>query len=200
MRLLIAIVTCERFKARADTQRQVWVPAVHGADVRFFLAKQAREPRPDEVFLDCPDDYHSLPLKVKMMFTWALANGYTKTLKLDDDTYVHPDRLLASVPPQDYAGFLNATPPKPWCSGFAYWLSETAMRLVASAPIPADEWAEDRWVGSVLHAHGIRPHYDPRYALLIPHWKAPDFKTVVAVCDCFPQPKSLQELHTLATK
>jgi hypothetical protein len=198
-------VTCEKFKARADAQRQTWVPLIRGADVRFFLAKQDRDPLPDEVFLDVPDDYKSLPQKVRATYQWALANGYTKTMKTDDDTFVHPVRMMAAVPPQDYVGFLNGTPPKPWCSGFCYWLSETAMRIVAAAEIPADEWAEDRWVGGVLHDHGIKPLYDRRYSLIVPSWRLPDFRTAVAICDCtgdnaHPQTgkaRTLQELQAL---
>jgi len=205
MKILLAVVTCERFKFRADAQRATWVPLVKGADVRFFLAKQERDSLPDEVFLDCPDDYHSLPLKVKLMYQWSLANGYTKTLKADDDTLLVPDRLLAAVPPQDYAGYLNGTPPKPWCSGFAYWTSEQAMRIVSEAPIPEGEWAEDRWVGGVLFDHGIKPHWDKRYCLIIPGWPMPNLRTAVAVCDCTGdnshpgshQPRTLQELQVL---
>jgi len=194
----MAIVTCEKFKHRADAQRATWIPQIKGADVKFFLAKQPRDPLPDEVFLDVPDDYKSLPIKVKHMFIWARANGYIRTMKLDDDTYVHPTRMLAALPyDRDYVGFLNATPPRPWCSGFCYWLSARAMGIVADAPIPEGEWAEDRWVGGVLHQHGIYPSYDPRYSLIIPGWRMPDFKTLVAVCDCFENPKSLQELQNM---
>src|SRR5271156_6236369 len=110
IKILIAVVTCEKFKARADEQRATWVPRIQSADVRFFLAKQDRDPLPDEVFLDVSDDYNSLPSQVRAMFRGAGANGYQKVMKLDDDTYVHPDRMMANVPPQDYAGFLNATP------------------------------------------------------------------------------------------
>lgn len=196
MNPLIAVVTCEKFRPRADAQRQVWTHRVQGMDTRFFLAKQDREPLPDEVFLDVPDDYHSLPLKVKHMHNWALSQGYTQVLKTDDDTVINPARLLAAIPPQEYAGFLNATPPKPWCSGFAYWISERAMRFTAEAPIPEGEWAEDRWVGGVLYDHGIRPYWDRRYGLLIKGWREPDYSVCVALCDCRPNPQSLSELYT----
>jgi hypothetical protein len=188
MKLLIAVVTCDRFKDRADAQRATWVPLVSGADVRFFLARQTREPLPDEVFLDsCPDDYNSLPLKVKLTFQWALANGYTNAMKCDDDTYINPN-LVISMPTQDYVGFLNATPPKPWCSGFCYHLSERAMRIVAEAEIPKDEWAEDRWVGGILADHGIHPFWDKRFILLLSrrgYWPAnPNLRASIAICDC----------------
>jgi hypothetical protein len=204
-KILIAVVTCERLKERADAQRASWVPRIQGADVKFFLAKQDREPLPDEVFLDAPDDYHSLPLKVKLMFQWALANGYQKVMKLDDDTFIAANRIMSAIPPQPYAGFINATPPKPWCSGFCYWVDERCMRILAEAPIPPNEWAEDRWVGGVLHTHGIMPYWDRRYTLRVPGWREPDYRSAVAVCDCTGdafhpntgKAKTLQELQVL---
>jgi hypothetical protein len=207
MKPLLAIVTCERFKHRADAQRATWVPLVQGADVKFFLARQAREPESDEVFLDVPDDYHSLPLKVRLMLAWALEQKYDRCAKMDDDTLVVPGRFMPVMLSEnrDYYGFLNGTPPKPWSSGFAYVLSERAMRIVSEAAIPEGEWAEDRWVGGVLFDHGIRPHYDPRFALIIPGWRLPDFKTAVAICDCTGDnahpdsnpPKSMAELQAM---
>jgi Galactosyltransferase len=204
-KILIAVVTCEKFKARANAQRTSWVPRIQGADVRFFLARQPREPLPDEVFLDVSDDYKSLPAKVKAMFQWAVANGYNRTMKLDDDTFVAANRIISAVPLTPYTGFLNATPPRPWCSGFAYWVDEHCMRILSEAPIPPDEWAEDRWVGGVLHTHGIMPYWDRRYALIVPGWRLPDFNTAVAICDCTGDdfhpntgtPKTLLELQAL---
>jgi hypothetical protein len=191
MKILLAVITCgdPKFKARTDIQRATWLPSVKDADVRFFLAKQDREPLADEVFLDVPDDYLSLPTKVKAMFSWSVANEYTHTLKLDDDTVLHPQKLLANIPTQDYTGFLNNTHPKPWCSGFAYWLSNRAQKIIIEAPIPPEEWAEDRWVGGVLHGHSIFPNYDTKFGLILP-WMSPNFQMSVAICDWHPSPYS----------
>ena len=57
---LIAVAGCHQNKARADAQRQTWVKDVDAAaDVKFFLGRPGqlatREPRRDEVWLDCPD-------------------------------------------------------------------------------------------------------------------------------------------------
>jgi hypothetical protein len=231
-KILIAVVTCEKFQARAAAQQATWVPGIQGADVRFFLGKPSGicgKDFGDEIFcinnkdhngecqytgrdeshsviLNVPDDYKSLPYKVRAMHKWAIAHGYDKVLKLDDDTYLHPQRVMSAIPPQDYAGFLNATPPKPWCSGFCYWLSERALNITANAEIPPDEWAEDRWVGGVLFDHGIKPYWDRRYSLIVPGWRLPDFKTAVAICDCTGDnahpsggrgPKTLQELQEM---
>ena len=206
MKILVAVVTCDRFKHRADEQRATWVPLVGDrATVKFFLAKQGREPLPDEVFLeDCPDDYNSLPLKVKLTFQWALANGFQQVTKLDDDTYLCPNNFFVGPPSHDYTGFLNATKPKPWCSGFCYTISERAMKIVAEATIPEGEWAEDRFVGGVLHDAGIHPFWDKRYALMLSvngYWPSSyDLRTSVAICDCRDHvPRyTMPQLHAIA--
>lgn len=210
---LIAVITCEDFKARANAQRSTWVKDIKDAEVRFFLAKQKRKPLADEVFLDVPDDYKSLPLKVRAMHVWARKNNYDFIFKTDDDTYVNADNLLGSLPTTDYLGFINFTRPKPWCSGFAYWTSSRASEILSTAPIPPDEWAEDRWVGGVLFDHGIKPHslkpqpfsgdLTNRFVLIYPpHFgNDVDFPNAVAVNDSRPQGAfTMQQIHDLSTK
>jgi Galactosyltransferase len=185
MKILIAVVSCHKHRDRNQAQRDTWIPGIKGADVRFFMGEPiSTEPLSDEVYLSIPDDYEHLPYKTKAMIQWALANGYDKTFKVDSDTWIYSDRLMAAVPTESYVGFLNNMPPKPWCSGFSYWLDERAMRIVAAASIPLEEWAEDRWIGGVLHDHGISPYYDKRYAYLKPPmWRVHDPNTVIAICD-----------------
>lgn len=213
MKVLIAVVTCEKFKKRADDQRATWVRDAKGADVRFFLAKQDRDPLPDEVFLDVPDDYESLPLKVRAMHVWARAHNYGLIFKTDDDTYVNVANLLADLTTKDYVGFINFTPPKPWCSGFGYWTSSRASEILSTAAIPVGEWAEDRWTGEVLFDHGIKPHADTpqnisgdltgRYVLILPphYGTSVDYTRAVAICDCRPtSPYTMQQLHNFSGK
>ncbi len=173
--------------------------------MRFFIGEPISvDPLPDEVYLEVPDDYEHLPHKVKAGYQWALANGYNKVCKMDSDVCVHPVRLMVAVPPQDYVGFLNGTPPHGWCSGFCYWLSEKALRIAADMDIPEGEWAEDRCVSNALFDHGIKPYWDRRYSLIIPGWALPNFKTAVAICDCTgdnahpgSKPKTMAELYAM---
>jgi len=153
--VLIAVVTCESRKAQAEAQRKTWVPLVQNAVVKFFLAKQNRDPLPDEVFLDVPDDYKSLPLKVQAMIQWAVAHGFQSVFKCDDDCFVFPNRLLDLKPKAEYGG--NVMEPGAWCSGFGYWLGRDALEYLAAAPRPFLALREDRWVGGVLASKGIRP-------------------------------------------
>jgi len=97
MRILVACITCHKFRDRADAQRKTWVPDLVGADIRFFVGGGEPE-RPDEVILPVDDGYRALPEKVKYVFQWALNHGYDWCVKIDDDVYLRPDRLLNAIP------------------------------------------------------------------------------------------------------
>src|ERR1700676_1349541 len=49
-RAFIGVVTCEKRREYADMQRQTWVKDC-GCEVKFFLARQAREALPEENFI-----------------------------------------------------------------------------------------------------------------------------------------------------
>jgi hypothetical protein len=134
---------------------------VKGADVRFFLGQPEREALSGEVFLQAPDDYYSLPYKVRELSRWALANGYERLLKLDDDALLFPNRVI--VPSSHCVGWMQ--PCGDYCAGFAYWLSRRAMEVVANADIPEGMHSEDRWTGAVLAAAGIKPEPMPARSL-----------------------------------
>jgi galactosyltransferase len=164
-RPLIAVVTCRRFRPRADAQRATWVPFVQGADVRFFVGGGSKE-RSDEVVLDVGDGYCSLPYKSRAVFQWALERGYDHVCKMDDDVYVVPGRLLQGDFRRDYVGCLNYPDDgsAPYASGFVYWLSRRSMEVLVKADIK--DWAEDRWVGYTLNDAGIFCSLDRRYVII----------------------------------
>jgi len=57
-KILIGIAGCHKNAAKADAQRATWVKDVPSSvDVRFFAGGEGTNHRPDEVWLDCPDDY-----------------------------------------------------------------------------------------------------------------------------------------------
>ena len=171
-KVLIAVKTCEKYRHRAAAQRTTWAAGVRGADVRFFYGGNSNtatfKRNPDEVFLGCPDDYLSLPAKVRAICRWALQNNYTHAFMCDDDTYVQCDRLLASgFEKHDYIGRLRGPSggyPAPYCSGFAYWLSATALHAVINGGRTSDN-ADDRFVGQVLAQAGIKGELDTRYCV-----------------------------------
>lgn len=148
------------------------------ADVRFFLGRGAqREPREDEVFLNCDDSYEGLPNKVQEIARWAYDHGYDYVLKCDDDVVIVPALLLKSN--FDLYDFTGAPDPAcrpgeirtPW--GFCYWMSRKVMKLVIDTPLPGQPGSthsyvhnnDEAWVSTILHNNGIKLHEDNRYFL-----------------------------------
>ena len=183
MRRLIAVVTCHagKYRERANAQRETWVKTVPGSpfDLKFFLGTPPTPdivPQPDEVFLPVDDGYHGMPAKVQAMCKWAFDAGYDYVFKTDDDCYISIANLLAAPhAPHDYVGRFRGPSggyPADYASGFGYHLSRRAMEVVASAPLNGD-WAEDRYVATVLAAAGIQgwtdtQHYVACYPGVVP--------------------------------
>lgn len=171
MKILIAIMSCSAYRARAEACRETWAGTVDPAtaDVRFFFGKGTTSQHEDEMVLDVPDDYRNFPLKVQAMRRYAYDRGYDMVYKADDDSYVRPERLLQAVPEgQDYVGRLRGPSgnyPAPYCSGFGYWLSRRAIEKLLTVEWNGDI-AEDRFTANALLQFGIRPCHDPRYSVV----------------------------------
>jgi hypothetical protein len=172
MKTLIAIMTCQAYRHRADCQRETWVKDIPPSlDYKFFLGQsneKAPTPLPDEIVLLAGDDYKSFPAKVQAMLRYALENGYDRIFKCDDDVYVDPVRLADAIPVNaDYCGRKRGPSgghPAPYASGFSYWLSSAAAKIIVDSSLTNDP-AEDRWVGNTLLRNGICCHADYRYVV-----------------------------------
>ena len=167
-RLLIAITSCEKHRKWQYAQRQTWLRDVPPwVSYRFFLGSPAaQDALEDEIFLNVPDDYLSLPLKTKGLLNWTLENGYQCVYKTDVDTLLSPTNLINSgFENHDYVGGVNTErPPVHFASGGAgYCLSEKAMRMVVEKDPWSEGGPEDVWVACVLKDSGILPHDDPRF-------------------------------------
>jgi|SRR5271157_5123812 len=185
---LIAIATCHPYEDRVRIQRETWGKDNTGwADVRFFYGRGARrDPLPDEVFLDCRDDYEGLPEKVRAVHAWSLEHGYEHTFKCDDDTFLYLDVLGGSgYQSHDYTGrerVASGGYPATYASGGAgYWLSARASKIIAGSPM-TDDWAEDRWVANTLLAHGITCRSDEQYCYIFCGKVCGSLAKAAAVC------------------
>jgi hypothetical protein len=167
-KVLVAVATCHKYRARADAQRETWAKDIpEGMDVRFFLGGGQPE-RDDEIILPVDDGYNALPEKTRGICRWARTNGYQRLFKTDDDCYTQLNRLLASVPSAEYVGRKRGPSgifPAPYCSGLGYWLGPAAIHIVAEAEMNGDT-AEDRWIANVLLSRGINASHDGRYAVM----------------------------------
>src|SRR5271166_2183871 len=183
--LLIAVKSCRHDMDRGchDVIRATWGQALRGkALVRFFVGhtagdyfmshprSEARLLQGDEVEVDAPDDYQSLPFKTRAICQWATGKAVDNIFLCDNDTYVKPNKILScGYQRYDYVGKiskpLGVTFPYdavdrsgvtthidecyPWASGgFGYFLSRDAYFLISDS-YPKG-WAEDLWVGQVL--------------------------------------------------
>ena len=70
MKSLIGIVNCRsRQSTWANAIRETWMKQIPSdkADLKFFVGRGEGEVPSDTVVLDCPDDYQSLPSKIRCM-------------------------------------------------------------------------------------------------------------------------------------
>jgi hypothetical protein len=184
MKRLIAVTTCHSYvypkqdtgaahHSRIDLKRASairktwyndWLKYKDQIDLKFFYGRGAdRCPDADEVFLDCGDDYYSLPEKVQKTFEWCLANEYDQVLKCDDDVFVYVSRLVSDFRDDDYRGFEVEAAIGKYASGTAYWISRPAMEIVVSTKWNLADWAEDKFVGATLARSGISLKHDSRF-------------------------------------
>jgi len=148
---------------QTEAVRETWgkdVKEFANVDLRFFYGRPIqgypREPLSDEVFLDCPDAYGSLPRKTIGVCKYAVDNGYAFVFKCDTDTYVNVKQLLIEMLQNsfDYAGYLHGSV----CSGGpGYMLSNYACRIVSTQGNNPKHWAEDVHVAETLRNAGIQP-------------------------------------------
>jgi hypothetical protein len=118
----------------------------------------------DEVILDVSDSYTHVGYKLRGACQWALKNGYDYIFQTIIDTFVFPDRLLASGFEQyDYVGSAN-NERTALGGGAGFWLSSKAMRALINEPVT--NWAYDGWCGEVMRKKGIKLTHDPRYTNL----------------------------------
>ena len=143
---------------RIQAVRDTWWKDVGnhpGVEAKFFFGNPASATGAvvqyklgaDEVELNCPDDYASLPLKTKAIAKWALEHDYEFVFKADDDTAVYVDKLVAEIIRMrpEYGGYVHGNTIS---GGPGYILSRRALKHVAEMPITS--WAEDVCVANAL--------------------------------------------------
>lgn len=199
MKVLIAIITCQRDRSYERLLRETWLQSC-SVDCRFFLGKNISNLKADEISLDVPD----APIrfagveKTKRIIRYGLSKDYDYLFKCDIDTYVHVPRLMKSAfECHDWSGF-----GEPY-GGSGYWLSRKMMNVLVekSTDVSITE-SEDSWVSRNLRREGFIAHQDPRYhsltnegptpnnSIITSHWYA-DGERIV----CFKERLNLFSEH-----
>jgi hypothetical protein len=165
MNPIILIAAYQGYKARGDqdacrdTYLKEWG---HLIPHRFVYDRDYKdECAPDEIIVDAPTGFMECVFKTHLGIRWALDNGYDHVFSAPTDCYIVIPRLLASgYEKLDYTGF--QVPGEGHIGGGSgYWLSKRAMEIVVAAAPILDY--EDRWVGQVTRAAGIKAVHDFRY-------------------------------------
>ena len=152
------------------------------ADYRIFYGGKRENPWEDEVSLPCEDSYYHTAFKVREMCRWALDNKYDSLFKVDDDTYVRPERL-------DSAGFeqfdfvcrvlppTDENHPMPYAyGGCGYYVGKKLLEIAANdtspiskpdgSPMDRCNTYEDGWIAKVAQYSGIELIDDHRLRAL----------------------------------
>ncbi len=119
-------------------------------------------PQDDEVMVAAPDDYQHISYKSRAAHRWAVEHGFDYIFLCYPDTAVDVERLMLSgFEGKDYVGRPLTNPTLYAKGGQGRWLSKRAAQLVAAAPVT--DWAEDRWVGTIMLRNNIALRADNRY-------------------------------------
>ena len=203
-RVLIAVKSCVRDWMRGDHEciRKTWGAYVpKNVDLRFFMGNGdgwLLGPGHDEIILNCPDDYFGLPRKVKNIAEWAFVQGYDFAYLCDNDTFIHPVKLLESgFQGYDWSGHFWTFDGKNkyFHGGYGYWLSRKAMSILAGSEV-GDAKYEDGWVGDMLYKYQlgiIKVGTLPKFSWHFPkdHYPSPNY------IPTFPWQQMMTELHIL---
>ncbi len=163
IRLLIAIPTktAPEYLDRQKWCEETWLKD-SPCEYKFF--------RDSEHGLDDQDPL-ARQKRMKVMCQYALTSDYDYLFRVDSDTYVWVDRLLASGFEQhEYMGYCLDYPKenarnRTAFAGPGFFLNRKAMIIVTkTAHFPhGDAYWGDIWTGQLLYDHGIECHRDLRF-------------------------------------
>jgi hypothetical protein len=205
MRLLVGIKSCVRdwrnggHSAIRDTWGSLLPPDV---DLRFFYGNGTGEtpmPAYDEVHVDVGDNYLDLSQKTKAMCEWAVPQGYDFSYFADNDSFVHPERLMSCgfeafdfSAPVHIANKPVADHMYPW-GGFGYFVSLKVMQILSATPVESRYTAEDHWVGQILFENGFTLARVPKFSWHFPR----DMYPSSVYNPKFPWQQMMMEYHLL---
>ncbi len=215
--MLLAVVSCHSREEFSNAISNTWAPLVNsGTDLMYFRGRGGtREPRSNEVFLDCDDGYSGLPEKVQSIMRWAYEHGYDYCTKIDDDVVMDPKRFLEQdFLNWDFMGMGKSPDGKendlamPY--GYCYTLSRKAMRVILDRPLPKNDTEyesrhatnDEYWVSWCLYREKIYLHVNWSCRL----WDGlpsiyPELPDATVICVHMhlrmSKPEEVQEMHRI---
>lgn len=94
MKLLVVINSCHAYRHKRDACRETWIPYLPpGTDHFFFVGEGTTELEPDVLPTPFEDSRGWNPHKAHHAFTHALRYDFDWLFRVDDDTFVVPERI-----------------------------------------------------------------------------------------------------------
>lgn len=191
--VVIGVLTAKDYESRREACRDTWAGNLPSNVELVFLLGDPTANLPyrkgDTLYCPCPDDYPSLPQKTRWFCLWALANHNVNYLfKCDDDTYLAIDRLLESLPAQDYVGYDI----QGYASGGAGYLLSRQAALLIAAHMQHKSGPEDLIAGKLLKEAGISFSPDARYHAWNNRCPRPDND---AISCHYVKPENMRRIH-----
>ena len=166
----IAIKSSHRYADRRQAQYDTWLQEL---DEDFFFVVGDPKPSGSDMLYarGCSDEFANIAPKVLLACQYALSESVTHLLVLDDDTYLRPERALASgFEAFDAVGFVRNNGPCPYLQGSCFWLSQRAMEAVVEhSDFMVNGVPDDVAVGRCLTAEGIHLVHEHRFSIGEPY-------------------------------
>lgn len=167
----------------------------------YFIVGQTSEPihEPRVVQVDAQDDYWAMPQKVLAGMRWALKNhDFDFIVKVDDDTFIHPERLARYVAtlekgtPDIHGGEISAD--NEYLSGGAgYILSRRMVEVLAADPHIPKQGREDVEICEAVRRAGGKIVKDRRF--IAKHTPFPQRSNDI-ISAHFMTPAYMRQAHT----
>lgn len=173
VKILIAISGCHLYENNGvnQSQRDTWLPEATklGIDYKFFHG-WGTDPKPDVVNIDVDDSFSGVTEKLKRKLRYAYEHEYDYAFSCFADTYVVPDRLLASGFDRfDYFGHVGKGVSEDatfYCHGGAgYFVSRKAMHIAITNQ--TSYLNDDCWLGDVLSGTDTTMGHSPYFCQFV---------------------------------
>jgi hypothetical protein len=139
--IFVLIKSCNKNRERRSAQRATWINLLPSDwTYAFFIGAGRTTDEPDVVSLEVKDDKPNISVKVFRALEWVREEfNPSNVLVVDDDTFLHPQRLVDSGFQRFHCtGLLRQAHESnnhtPYPQGSAFWLSRKALDLVLSRP------------------------------------------------------------------
>ena len=104
--IIFLIPTCEKYKTKANSQRETWIKHLNHHRFRYFFVQGNPSLKhviveDDTIFTPCNDHYETLLLKLSLAYKFLIQQfDFNYIFKIDDDCFLNIDNVIKNLIPQ----------------------------------------------------------------------------------------------------